>query len=159
MPDEVADIRLATLDEADAVGRCMAAFRDFLGDDEPPDTQLMRGARMLLEQGLAEFVVVGTPAHSYVQLRFIPSGWHVGEVCWVEDVFVAEQARGRGLGRALMLRSIDRARERGCARLQLDANERNERAVALYRSLGFESANEWWNGGHDLFFRLSLDHH
>lgn len=158
MPD-AAEIRLATLDDADAVGLCMAGFRDFLGDDEPSDAQLQSGARMLLEGGLAEFVVAGNPVHSYVQLRFIPSGWHLADVCWVEDVFVAEPARGSGLGRALMLRSIDRAKERGCVRLQLDANERNERAVALYRSLGFESSNEWWAGGQDLFFRLSLGDH
>jgi ribosomal protein S18 acetylase RimI-like enzyme len=51
--------------------------------------------------------------------------------------------------------SFDRARERGCARIELDANEANAAAVELYRSLGFES----WSdppGGNNLLMRRRL---
>ncbi len=48
---------------------------------------------------------------------------------------------GSGLGRALAEACVERARLRGCARIQLDSNERNGAAAALYSSLGFESGS------------------
>ena len=45
--------------------------------------------------------------------------------------------RGSGLGRALVQAAIERARERGCRRIELDVDEANAPALALYRSLGF----------------------
>ncbi len=95
----------------------MAAFRDFLGDDEPTTEQLAVGAFHALANDLAEFVVLGDPIHSYVQLRYIWSAWHLSEVCWVEDVYVADSQRGRGVGRALMAFAEERvSRERDCER-------------------------------------------
>jgi mycothiol synthase len=44
---------------------------------------------------------------------------------------------GRGLGRSLMLAGLDRMRERGVRTASLYVEGDNERAVSLYRSLGF----------------------
>jgi ribosomal protein S18 acetylase RimI-like enzyme len=51
--------------------------------------------------------------------------------------------------------AFDRARKRGCARIELDVNEANPAAMALYESLGFES----WSdppGGRNLLMRRRL---
>lgn len=45
--------------------------------------------------------------------------------------------RGRGLGGRLMRRAITAARERGLTRIELSVRHDNERAIALYRKLGF----------------------
>jgi ribosomal protein S18 acetylase RimI-like enzyme len=45
--------------------------------------------------------------------------------------------RRQGLGRAMMLRSIDVLRDRGCTSYVLEVIETNEKAVGLYVSLGF----------------------
>ena len=134
----------------------MAAFRDFLGDTEPSDQQLAVGAYHALANDLAEFVVVGAPAHSYAQLRYIWSAWHLAEICWIEDVYVSGAHRSRGLGQTLMEYVIEHARQRGCHRLQLDANERNEPGTRLYQRSGFTHTNDWWNGGRDLYWTKSL---
>ena len=60
----------------------------------------------------------------------------------VENVVVADRARRRGAGRALMLRAIELAREAGCYKVNLISG--NERADAhdFYRSLGFEAVGQ-----------------
>ena len=76
------------------------------------------------------------------QLRYRYGWWYDAPDCWLEDVFVVEDARGLGLGRALAAAAIERARERGCRRVQLDVNEVNAEALALYRGLGFDSMQD-----------------
>ncbi len=89
---------------------------------------------------LLGFLDEDAPAVGVVQLRHRFGVWRAGGDCLVEDVFVAEEARGSGLGRALMTAAVERARERGARRMELDVNERNEAALALYGSFGFCSA-------------------
>ena len=55
----------------------------------------------------------------------------------VRALGVAPQAQGRGVGRALMLAVIDRARAAGARRLLLSTQPGMEAAQALYLSLGF----------------------
>lgn len=55
------------------------------------------------------------------------------------SVWVAEGARGRGIGRAVTRRTLDTAVERRIARISLSVEPDNVVAVALYRSLGFVS--------------------
>ena len=62
-------------------------------------------------------------------LRYRHSVWTASDDCLLEDVFVEEQARGTGLGRALVEFALDLARERGCRRAELDVNEANEPAL------------------------------
>lgn len=56
----------------------------------------------------------------------------------IQTIAVVESARGHGLGRVLMLRMIDLARERGASELFLEVRADNPVAKALYDSLGFE---------------------
>jgi len=63
--------------------------------------------------------------------------WKSAEDCWLEDLFVREDARRSGLGRALVDAAVERARERGCKRIELDVNEDNVPARALYEACGF----------------------
>ena len=54
------------------------------------------------------------------------------EDCYLEDLFVAEAARGHGLGRALIDDLVSLARSRGWSRVYWHTNEDNTRARALY---------------------------
>ncbi|CAN5241055.1 ribosomal protein S18-alanine N-acetyltransferase [soil metagenome] len=56
----------------------------------------------------------------------------------IQTIAVVESARGQGLGRVLMLRMIDLARERGATELFLEVRADNPVAQGLYHSLGFE---------------------
>ncbi|MCU1410916.1 MAG: rimI [Rhodoglobus sp.] len=56
----------------------------------------------------------------------------------IQTIAVVEDARRQGLGRVLMLRLIDEARERGATELFLEVRADNPGAQTLYASLGFE---------------------
>jgi mycothiol synthase len=70
----------------------------------------------------------------YNWLKVEPSDPRVGEIYVVG---VEEGHAGKGLGRTLMQHGLARLRERGCTDAALYVDGDNERAVALYRSLGF----------------------
>ena len=55
----------------------------------------------------------------------------------IQNVGVAPEYRGLGLGRALVLQALHGFRESGLKRVQLEVTAHNEPAVELYRSIGF----------------------
>ena len=66
-------------------------------------------------------------------------GRAVGLVHWVG---VAPRARGRGLGRALVVRTLEELARRGYGDAWLNTSRDRRAAVGLYQSLGFEVVRE-----------------
>ena len=71
------------------------------------------------------------------QLRFRLGVWRDGDDAWLEDLYVRGEAQGKGLGRALTEAAVKRARDRGAKRIQLDVEEENGAARAVYEKAGF----------------------
>ena len=62
---------------------------------------------------------------------------------YLEDLFVREEMRGRGYGKALLGRLAQIARERGCGRVEWAVLDWNEPSIAFYRSIGAVSLDDW----------------
>ncbi len=62
---------------------------------------------------------------------------------YLEDLFVVQDARGRGVGRALLSRLAAIAVERGCGRLEWSVLDWNAPAVRFYERMGARVMNEW----------------
>jgi len=62
---------------------------------------------------------------------------------YIEDLFVDETYRRRGLGRALLLYVAQLANERRCGRLEWAVLDWNEPAINFYKKLGAVAMNEW----------------
>ena len=56
---------------------------------------------------------------------------------WIEDVIVAEEARGQGCGEALTRAAIAMARSAGAKTVELTSRPSREAANRLYRRIGF----------------------
>lgn len=56
----------------------------------------------------------------------------------VANIAVRSDVRGKGIGRQLTSNLIDLAKKNGVKRMTLEVKDCNERAINLYRSLGFE---------------------
>jgi putative acetyltransferase len=59
-------------------------------------------------------------------------------VCELRKMYLAREARGRGLGRRLLDHALERARELGFRRVELETSSKLVEAIALYRRYGFE---------------------
>lgn len=55
----------------------------------------------------------------------------------LDKLYVAPEAQGGGVGRALVECAVDRARSLGCSALILAVNKNNAAAIAAYRRFGF----------------------
>jgi GNAT superfamily N-acetyltransferase len=62
---------------------------------------------------------------------------------WLEDIFVPEELRGRGIGTALLRRLAQVALERDCGRMEWTVLDWNEPSRQYYFSLGAEAMDEW----------------
>jgi GNAT superfamily N-acetyltransferase len=62
---------------------------------------------------------------------------------YLEDLFVRPDARGSGLGTALLAHLAALAVERDCARLEWAVLDWNEPSIGFYRSLGARALDDW----------------
>ena len=139
--------------EVDRVVPLFDGYRRFYGQPSDPG-----GARRFLQQRVASgesviFLASAVSAGESEDLGFTqlyPFFTSVGLArTWVlNDLFVVPEARGRGVGRALLERARDHARSTGARRVDLQTARTNTSAQALYESFGYER--------NDAFLQYSL---
>lgn len=62
---------------------------------------------------------------------------------YLEDLFVKEEFRGKGFGKALLRRLAKIALERNCGRLEWSVLNWNEPAIKFYKNLGAVPLEDW----------------
>jgi ribosomal protein S18 acetylase RimI-like enzyme len=95
-----------------------------------------------LQAGDAVIFVAAGGGHAQSALGFVQlyptfTSVDLGRLWLLNDLYVAEAARGRGVARALLNAAIDHARASGAVRLQLETMEDNARARAVYEAGGW----------------------
>lgn len=108
-------------------GRNRSFFRRFLA---PSEDGLLLGARQ-------EGRLVG-----YACLYWHFSSTQAVETVLMNDLYVSEEVRGKGVGRALIEATTEVARERGAAAVEWSTAPDNRTAQRLYDSTGAERS-EW----------------
>ncbi|HEY8506216.1 MAG TPA: GNAT family N-acetyltransferase [Gemmataceae bacterium] len=139
-------IRPATPDDVPTIAaliRELAGYEKLAHEvvlDEADLREHLFGPRPYAEVLLAEDggAVVGFALffHNYSTFRGKPG-------IYLEDLFVRPEHRGKGHGKALLLRLARLAVERGCARLEWAVLDWNEPAIGFYRALGAVPMDEW----------------
>ncbi len=150
---------VAQPDEAEAIAGLLVEFRDHNGHKWPSENAFLASVERLLEDRDTEFLLAtpddDSPPAGVLQLRFRFSVWTAAPDAWLEDLFVRKQARRCGVADALVTLAIGRAMDRGAKRIELDTNEHNKAALALYRLHGFSPRSKGGTG-RDLFLGRSL---
>jgi GNAT superfamily N-acetyltransferase len=74
-----------------------------------------------------------------VHYLFHRSTTRIAPTCYLQDLFTAELARGRGVGRALIEAVYEKARAAGSSRVYWQTHETNTTAMKLYDKVGERS--------------------
>lgn len=145
-PPDTPFLRPATPADGSAFVALVCALAAFEGL-EPPDAAAAErllgdafGPRPRYELTLVELggqvVAYAAFFETYSTFRALPS-------LYLEDLFVREDARGRGIG-SLLLSHLGRlALERGCGRFEWSVLDWNEPARRFYRTLGAQIMQRW----------------
>jgi GNAT superfamily N-acetyltransferase len=71
------------------------------------------------------------------------STWEGRAGLYLEDLFVRPEARGLGIGKALLVHLAGVAVARGYARFEWSVLDWNEPAIGFYKALGAKARDEW----------------
>ncbi|AFK20022.1 GNAT family N-acetyltransferase [Haloferax mediterranei ATCC 33500] len=120
---------------------------DSLADDVDVRSEAIQYRRNQLgDEDVQTFVAVDDESerqslagYTTVSYSEAPSVFARGSVAKVKDLYVAPEARGDGLGTALLERAHEWGRERGCEQATLSVHARNDVAQSCYEELGYET--------------------
>lgn len=149
-------VRVASPSDAPQIGRLLDDFNREFGEPTPGVAQLAGRLAELIDSGETSVLLAGVQPVGVAVLRFRAAIWSQGLECYLAELYVVAQMRGRGLGRALMQRAIDVARERGADHMELGTGEQDVAARTLYESLGFSNREGKPDGPLNYYYERAL---
>ena len=113
--------------------------------DKVVATELLLHEAMFGERPVAEAVIAERDGVALGMALFFHnfSTWTGWKGLYLEDLYVTPEARGSGVGGALLRHLARIAVDRGCTRFEWAVLDWNERAIEFYRSMGAEAMDEW----------------
>jgi GNAT superfamily N-acetyltransferase len=139
-------IRFATPGDAAEIHRLVTALAAY---EREPDAVVSTvdtiHAQLAQPRPPFECLLAETDATIVGFALFFPtySTWLGKQGLWLEDLFVLETHRRRGIGRALLARVAHLAVARGCGRLEWSVLDWNRPALEFYRRLGAVAQDSW----------------
>jgi GNAT superfamily N-acetyltransferase len=131
------DIRAISLDDRAIWERLWTGYLEFYKTSVPRETYDVTWARLNDPNEPVHLLgaYVDGELAGIVHYLFHRSCWSPGDYCYLQDLFVAEDARKLGLGRALIEAVEAEARAAGASRVYWLTHESNATARALYDKL------------------------
>ena len=149
-------VRRAEVADAETVGRLLHDFNTEFDEATPGPRVLAERLRRFIAAGEATVLLGGSGPHGLAVLRFRPSIWTAGLECYLAELYVVPDRRGRGLGRALMETAMEVARQEGADYMDLGTSEDDVAARALYEKLGFNNREGRPDGPISYFYEREL---
>jgi GNAT superfamily N-acetyltransferase len=121
----------------------LAAFEHLLDEveaDEAMLTAALFGANPRVFCEIAEYE--GAPA-GFILWFYTFSSFRGRHGIWIEDLYVRESFRGKGLGLAMLHWIARRCVEEKLGRLEWSVLDWNENAIRFYKSTGAQLMTEW----------------
>ena len=131
--------RAATPSDAETVARLLDAFnREYHAPTPGPDVLTARLRSLLAGSNVIAYLA-GDPAVGVALLTLRPNVWYDGPIGLVDELYVAPEARGRGLGSALLAAVESLTRERGGRLIEIAVDGADTDAHRFYERHGYTS--------------------
>jgi ribosomal protein S18 acetylase RimI-like enzyme len=150
------EVRRAGVEDAEAIGRMLHDFNSEYDDYTPGPEAMAKRIGELLASGDVLVLLGGEGPDGLALLRFRPSLWSESLDCYLEELYVRPDLRGRGLGQALMEAAIETARAEGAGYMDLGTAETDTAARALYEKMGFSRTEGKPDGPVNYFYEREL---
>jgi len=135
------EIRAIESDDFDKWLPLWMGYQRFYEIEIPEPVTLETWSRFLdpVEPMNATLAMVGEHAMGFAHSLYHRSTWTTDDYCYLQDLFVADDARGGGVGRALIEHVYAEARRRGAPRVYWSTHESNRNAMRLYDRIAVRS--------------------
>jgi len=140
------DIRFARPEDVSTILRFVRELAEFEREaDKVVATEELLHEAMFGERPVAEAVIAERDGEPLGMALFFHnfSTWTGWRGLYLEDLYVTPEARGSGVGGALLRHLAAIAVDRGCTRFEWAVLDWNEKAISFYRSMGAEPMDEW----------------
>jgi len=134
-------IREATKSDLQAVGKLLEDLTDAMDSTEGIDTEIaLKNYERLLNNAGSHFLVAarqGTPI-GFINFTVRQTVLHQGMSALIDELVVAEEYRGKWVGRQLVQGAIEKCRLLGCCEVEVSTEKTNLKARKFYKQCGFE---------------------
>jgi ribosomal protein S18 acetylase RimI-like enzyme len=136
---------LANLSDTDELVELMREFYavEHLAFDEGAARGALRQILSEARFGVIHLIRVGAASAGYLVVTFGFSLEFHGRDAFVDELYLRENFRGRGIGKASIEFAAEVCRAEGIAALHLEVERENTRAQALYRRAGFRDHDRY----------------
>jgi GNAT superfamily N-acetyltransferase len=139
VPQDINQPRAASVADANVVAELLDRFNREYDSPSPGPEILAARLRELLSGGRVAAVLVGEPAIGVALLTFRPNVWFEGPVALLDELYVAPEERGRGIGTALLKATEELCRRRGSRLLEINVDGEDIDARRFYERHGYRS--------------------
>ena len=134
--------RVATAADAATVARLLDAFNREFDTPTPGVAILTTRLETLLAGTQVVALLAGDPAVAVAVLTLRPNVWYAGPVALLDELYVAPELRGRGMGSALLAAAETITRRRGGELLEINVDGRDTDARRFYERHGYTNTEE-----------------
>jgi GNAT superfamily N-acetyltransferase len=136
----MADPRRARSEEAAAVASLLDAFNREYATPTPGIAVLTGRLESLLAGGSTVALLIGDPAVGVALLTLRPNVWYAGPVALLDELYIAPEHRGHGLGSALLNAAEAAALQHGAQLLEINVDGDDTGARRFYERHGYSNS-------------------
>jgi GNAT superfamily N-acetyltransferase len=135
------DARRARPDDAEAVARLLHDFNTEFDTPTPGTAVLTRRLQSLLAGPSTIAYLVGEPASGVALVTLRSNVWYEGPVALLDELYVAPDRRGHGLGGAMIRLLIAEAEAQGFSAIEINVDAQDVDAQRFYERHGFSGVD------------------